>query len=176
MILAATGHRPNKLGNYRDPTLDVRLFKLAYTYLATRMQQLDKTTIGGTRSSIPDLTVISGMALGWDQAWAEAAIELYIPVIAAVPFAGQESVWPPAQRDRYARLLKLCQRVEVITPGVYAPWKMQTRNKWMSDRCDELVALWDGSEGGTANCIRYHRSHHPMKLITNLWSQWKAQQ
>jgi hypothetical protein len=37
-------------------------------------------------------SVISGMALGFDQAHEEAAIELQIPLIAAVPFKGQDDL------------------------------------------------------------------------------------
>jgi uncharacterized phage-like protein YoqJ len=32
---------------------------------------------------------------------------------------------------------------------------MQDRNIWMVDHCDALIAVWDGTSGGTANCVRY---------------------
>ena len=41
----------------------------------------------------PD-AVISGMALGWDQAVARATADLGIPWVAAITFEGQESKWP----------------------------------------------------------------------------------
>lgn len=25
----------------------------------------------------------------------------------------------------------------------------------MVDRCDRLIAVWDGSNGGTGNCVKY---------------------
>jgi hypothetical protein len=77
MILAATGHRPDKLGGY-DLSIYRKLVGLAYSYL---------------RKQTPDV-VISGMALGWDQAVAEAAVKASTPFIAAIPFRGQESKWP----------------------------------------------------------------------------------
>lgn len=155
MILAATGHRPNKLGGYDTKTY-IKLLDLAYKYL------LD------TKPN----SIISGMALGWDTAWAEAGQMLNIPVIAAVPFFGQESVWPKSSQDDYHRVLQNCSDILYICDKGYAPWKMQIRNKYMVDRCDKLIALWDGSNGGTGNCINYANKIN--KKIVNLWEQYNS--
>jgi uncharacterized phage-like protein YoqJ len=48
---------------------------------------------------------------------------------------------------------------------------MQTRNKWMVDHSDMVLSLWDGSAGGTANCIEYAR--HVDKPVVNIWDDWK---
>jgi uncharacterized phage-like protein YoqJ len=32
---------------------------------------------------------------------------------------------------------------------------MQIRNEWMVDRADQVIAIWDGTSGGTANCVEY---------------------
>ncbi|WP_188052008.1 hypothetical protein [Azospirillum sp. Sh1] len=48
---------------------------------------------------------------------------------------------------------------------------MNTRNEWMVDHSDRLLALWDGSQGGTANCVRYARGLG--RPIDNLWSEWE---
>ncbi len=155
MILSATGHRPDKLGGYSSETR-ARLRRLATWFF---------------EANRPDF-VISGMALGWDMAWAEAAIEMHIPVVAAVPFSGQESTWPLASRDRYQQILSQCQRVEIICPGPYGSWKMQERNQWMVDNSDMVIALWDGSDGGTANCVQY--AERLNRQIHNLWPYWSA--
>jgi hypothetical protein len=78
ITIAATGHRPDKLVNQYDEASLARLTEFA----ATCLKQL-----------APDF-VISGMALGWDQAIAEAAVSLDIPLIAEIPFPGQPSRWP----------------------------------------------------------------------------------
>lgn len=156
MILAATGHRPDKLGGYGDDVLD-RLRRGARRYMERR----------GDVS-----TAISGMALGWDTAWAMAAIDLGIPLIAAVPFTGQESRWPEASQVRYRELLGKAARVEIVCAGGYSASKMHKRNEWMVDHCDELVALWDGSDGGTANCVAY--ATFCEKPIDHLWPQWSG--
>lgn len=153
-ILAATGHRPQKLGGY-GAHVDAALRRLAIWFLTTNR---------------PD-KVISGMALGWDMAWSEAAIEMGIPVIAAVPFGGQESAWPSASQDRYWQTLTQCERVEIVCDGTYAAWKMQKRNQWMVDNATHLIALWDGTSGGTANCVNYAQGRIP---VWNLWPYWSS--
>lgn len=102
--------------------------------------------------------MISGMALGIDTLWAKLAIERDTPLIAAIPFNGQESVWPKESRDLYHELLKQAYEIVVIGGDGYSKEKMQKRNEWMVDNCDVLVAVTDDSPGGTANCIKYAKS------------------
>jgi len=143
MIVAFTGHRPDKLGGYKLPNP-------TYLYVC---QEIDKAL----RELKPE-KVISGMALGVDQWAANIAHKLGIPFVAAVPFEGQESAWPQASQKTYRSLIKLATERVVVNEGGYAAWKMQTRNEWMVDRCDQLIAVWDGSPGGTGNCVNYARS------------------
>ncbi|WP_206759019.1 hypothetical protein [Anabaena azotica] len=44
------------------------------------------------------------------------------------------------------------------------------RNEWMVDQCHRLVALHDGSTGGTGNCVNYAKSKKVH--IVNLWKSW----
>lgn len=46
---------------------------------------------------------------------------------------------------------------------------MQLRNKWMVDKSDIVIAVWDGSEGGTNNCVQYATENK--KRIINLWKK-----
>lgn len=154
MILACTGHRPSKLGGYGEGVRE-RLVELASDSLGRLAPE----------------RVITGMALGWDQAVAEAAILRGLPFIAAIPFAGQEKVWPAASQERYRKMLKLAMEVAYVSPPGYAGWKMMERNKWMVYRADVILALWDGSPGGTANCVRYAESVG--KKVVDVWGEWK---
>lgn len=151
MILAITGHRPPKIGGY-DPTAPLRVAVRA----AIRKHLLEFKPEKG----------ISGMALGVDQDFAEECHALDIPFVAAVPFKGQEGAWPEAARAHYDYLLGLAETVVVVRGGGFAAWKMQERNKWMVDRCSHLLAVWDGSSGGTANCVEYAKSQS--KPITRI--------
>ena len=149
-IIAGTGHRPNKLGGYTDYAWQ----RLLLT--AERAIELLEPT-----------TVISGMALGWDQALAMKAHEMGIPFIAAVPFVGQESVWPAQSKQRYYDLLSNAEDVVTVCSGGYSALSMQRRNEWMVDNCDGVLALWDGSSGGTGNCVNYVK--HVKRPMKNAW-------
>lgn len=158
LIVAATGHRPDKLGGY-GPKAQGRVYTLAYEWLECfRPDQL-----------------ISGMALGWDQACAEAALALGIPLIAAIPFEGQESRWPPASQEHYRMLRALATEVRIIAPGGYSPFVMQLRNETMVLWANLILALWDGSAGGTCNCLANARTFGAAKKpIINLWDRYAA--
>ena len=99
--------------------------------------------------------VISGMALGWDTAVAQCAIDRGIGLIAAVPFESQPSRWPQASQNTYQRLLKLAERIEIISYGDYSIEAMQLRNRWIVNYCDRLMALWHQGKSGTKNCVDY---------------------
>ena len=155
MIVAATGHRPHKLGGY-GAEVDGRLRALAQRVIAT----------------LHPTEVISGMALGWDMAWAEAALALGVPLLVAIPFQGQESHWPEESQKRYGGILDQARSVEIVSSGGYAAYKMQIRNEWMVNHCGVLISLWDGSEGGTGNCVAYAR--HKKREMKNVWPIWQA--
>lgn len=153
MIIAGTGHRPDKLGGYGQVAL-VHLVNLAEDWLDENK---------------PDV-VISGMALGWDYALACAALNLGVPFTAAIPFRGQESRWPQESQQNYRLLLGEASDVHYVCEDGYAPWKMQVRNEWMVDNCDIVLAMWNGSPGGTANCVRY--AEKAGKPVVNLWERF----
>lgn len=144
--VAFTGHRPQKLGGFG-----------ARTPIRVRLQQRLTQRLQEIRAVHPELTCISGMALGFDLWAAETCAYLGIAFTAAVPFDGQESRWPPDSQEFYRTLLAKAARIHVVCPGGYAPSKMQRRNMWMMDGCNYYVAAWDGSSGGTKNCIDYAR-------------------
>lgn len=155
MIISATGHRPNKLGGY-SPSAFNKLCAIARAYLLEQQPE----------------GVITGLALGWDQAWAVSALELAIPVHGAVPFEGQESQWPTSSQNLWRQLVAECASVTFVCDPGYAAWKMQKRNEWMVQRCHKVAALWDGTSGGTGNCIAYAREYP--RPIDNLWDRFSA--
>jgi uncharacterized phage-like protein YoqJ len=157
LTAAFTGHRPPKLGGYSEK-VDEQLIALASFIL---------------RETKP-ARVIVGMALGWDINVAYAAIKLHIPVIAAVPFKDQDRVWPEDSRTRYHMILQRCEEVHIVSPGSYASVKMQIRNEWMVDRCDYLISLWNGTHGGTGNCVQYAMQRGTPVL--QLWKEFQQVQ
>jgi len=160
MIIAATGHRPNKIKSYNQE---------AYpgTFSYERLVDLSFQIIKSKKPT----HVISGMSLGFDMAIAQAAIDADVPFIAAVPFEGQESLWPQKTQDYYQALLDKASEIEFISEPGYEKIKMQKRNEWMVNHSDLLVALWDGSKGGTSNCISY--AENKKLPIINYWDIWE---
>ena len=150
-VFSGTGHRPPKLGGYQiQPVL-------------VDFAEMTLIKLGATK-------VISGMALGWDQALAEAAVNLGRPWVAAIPFSGQESKWPQASQDKYHALLAHASDQVLVSQGGYSPQAMQIRNQWMVDNADWVLALWNGSRGGTYNCIQY--ASEQGVSIANVYKPW----
>ena len=167
-IICTAGHRPDKLGGYSDRVLQKTL-KVAHM----------------TIEQLTPVSVVSGMALGWDQMLALAALECDIPFTAAVPLRGFECKWPEKSQEMYHMLLQEAEKVvyvdeeehlkyqrmnKFIRAGMYSATKMQTRNAWMVDHSTRVAALWDGSSGGTFNCIQYARS--VSVPVVNFWEIW----
>lgn len=159
MIVAGTGHRPPKLGGYGEKVYE----------------QLVELAIWALRSFVnPPTQVISGMAIGWDQALAEAAIHHGMPLVAAIPCIGQELRWPAEAQARYHYILSRASEKHLVSNIHYQPWVMHRRNMWMVDRANVMLALWDGSQGGTSNCLEYAKVKRVP--ILNLWRPWLTRQ
>lgn len=155
LIVSGTGHRPDKLGGYSDEAFE-KLVKIAESGL----------------KRIKVTEVISGMALGWDMALAQAAINLGIPFRAAIPFKGQELMWIKKSQDYYNELLSKATEVVIVCEGGYSASKMQIRNEWMVNNSDVVYAMYNGDKfGGTYNCVTYAEKQN--KIIINLYNKFK---
>ena len=102
---------------------------------------------------------ICGMALGCDLYFAEAVLALRrhhadITLEAAIPCPGQDHAWAPDQRERYRRILEACD-YETMVQDHYGPGCMQRRNRYMVDHSSLVIAVYDGSSGGTRQTLEY---------------------
>lgn len=145
-----TGHRPEKLPFFseEDP-LCVEL-----------KEKLEKTV----RKLIADgaYAFYSGMALGVDMWAAELVLELKkefpdITLTAVVPCPEQADKWSLEHRERYQGILERCDKVITTSPH-YVKGCMMKRNKALVDLCDIIIAVFDGSKGGTMNTVNYAKS------------------
>ena len=59
----------------------------------------------------------------------------------------------------------------MVCTGEYHVTKMQIRNERMVDDSDLVLAFYDGSTGGTHNCIRYAQRQH--KSVMNVYRSWE---
>lgn len=152
MKIAITGHRPNKLGNDYDLTSPL-IRQIRYKILE-ELEEQKRILIKLNKGE--KLTLITGMALGIDTLFAQIAIEFKIPFIAAIPCRGQTMRWPITSITKHSEIISnsLCT-VHYVSDKLYTPDCMQKRNQWMVDNCDILIAVWDGTLGGTANCVKY---------------------
>ena len=162
MIYGFTGHRPPKLGGYGKEAQQ-KLYNFAHHTIRKHLDIcLDKTIVG--------------MAQGWDMSVAQACFILNVPYIAAVPYPGQELVWPALEtRNLYRELLHSAERVVYVSEstGGNAARALQLRNQWIVDHSDKLIALWDGYKiGGTWNCVKY--AGFKKKEVVNVWKDWEA--
>lgn len=147
MKVSVTGHRPDKLGreyNYKGPITNFLVRTLEH-YIETH-----------------DITDwYQGMAIGFDQISALVAIRKKLRLHAAIPFEGQESMWPQSSQQLYHKILSKIEKedIHILFGKGYTGWKMQKRNEWMvnqlTDPNDELIGCWNGTNGGTKNCLNY---------------------
>lgn len=161
MKIAFTGHRPNKLNN------DYEFTSPLMQWIKSQIQDYVANLIYPKPNE--EHLIITGMALGIDTLAAQIAIEMNIPFMAAIPFKGQESKWPMRSQHTYLHLLQQAKIISVcdiertmtyeeyikLEKGMYLSSKFQKRNEFMVDTCDTLIAVWDETPGGTANCITY---------------------
>jgi uncharacterized phage-like protein YoqJ len=138
MILGITGHRPQKLeGGFGN----------------TMMREAIRTALVREFMRLRPESIITGMALGVDQWAAEVAIAHCIPFMAAIPFANQDKTWPEDARAKYRSLLCKANGTMIVSPGEYSIQSMHRRNAWIVEESNALLAVWDGSVGGTSACV-----------------------
>jgi uncharacterized phage-like protein YoqJ len=100
---------------------------------------------------------ITGGAYGLDSHAARFALDHSIPLWLVLPFPAKIlcARWPSGDaRDLLFRSVRDCAKLSVVSP-VFSMASYQCRNEFMVDAADVLAAFFDGSQGGTANCVRY---------------------
>lgn len=155
MNIAVTGHRPRKLYGYN-------LSAPEYTILKEKF----KTILKKNKAT----TAYTGMALGADIVFANAVLDLKkegidIRLVAVLPCANQDKKWSKKDQKRYQEVLQAADEVMQLSVEEYSPELMKARNRWLVDHADMLIAVWDGSNSGTSNCIRYAISKIPVYRI-----------
>lgn len=148
MTCCFTGHRPEKLPwGYHEEDERCKALKL-------RIYDAVEAAYGeGMRR------FICGMARGCDMYCAEAVLMLRekhpdVVLEAAVPFAGQGDSWAEEQSLRWKSILERCDAVTVLQES-YTPDCMHRRNRYMVDHSSLVIAVYDGSDGGTRRTLEY---------------------
>lgn len=143
-----TGHRPEKLPwGYDESSPDCIALK---RQLARALEELYRR---GFRH------FIGGMAQGCDLYFAEAALALReehpdLVVEAAIPCPSQSKNWREEDKARYQCILERCN-LETVVQQYYTQGCMLRRDRYMVDRSALLLAVYNGSSGGTRYTINY---------------------
>lgn len=104
---------------------------------------------------------ITGMACGVDTWAAEELLKIKaehseIKLICAVPFKGAEKNRTPEQQESFLQILSKADDVVYICKK-YRRWCFFARDEWMVDRASRVIAVFNGTHGGTEhtlNCAR----------------------
>ncbi len=146
MILAITGHRPEKA-------------------IEAAVRSEYRRTFEEVRPS----AVICGMASGVDLWAGTEAVRAGFPVWAAKPWKGHKP--RKADAELYAEVIEAASRIVNVNESetYLGPWLYQARNEWMVDNATHVLAFWDGSPGGTKNCVDYCAPSRGDKPVRNLW-------
>ena len=116
---------------------------------------------------------ISGMALGCDLYFCEAALELRdhhpgVTVEAAIPCEDQCARWRERDRNRYFSLVERCN-YETMVQYRYTAGCMQRRDRYMVDHSGLLIAAYDGMTlGGTMYTLTYAMRQKQKTVILDI--------
>ncbi len=146
--LCFTGHRPQKLiyGFNENHEMCVRLKDRIMIEIKQKIEEgID--------------TFLCGMAIGTDIWCGETVVELRkeyqnIRLIACIPHIGQEEMWNEDYKERYRELLRHADE-KIIISDHYTKDCMQLRNRYMVDHSSNMIAVFNGQEGGTKTTIEY---------------------
>ena len=107
---------------------------------------------------------ISGMALGVDMIAAEIVLELKkkyqdITLECAIPCETQANKWTEKYRDRYFSIIEMSDK-ETLLQTHYTADCMHKRNRYMVDKSDYIIAVWNGSPSGTGKTVLYAKENN----------------
>lgn len=102
------------------------------------------------------------MAIGFDMICAETVIQLKqkysdIKIVGALPCKNQDSKWPPKYRERYHNLLGQLDHIRCLYNKFNGAECMMERNRYMVNNSSLMIALFNGTPGGTQQTIDYAR-------------------
>ena len=107
-----------------------------------------------------DVVALSALAEGADTLFAEAALELGVPLEIVRPFAGYaDDFATTTSHSRYYALVAGARRETRLPFTAASVDAYEAAMRWVVRACDVLVAAWDGSSprgrAGTAEAIAY---------------------
>lgn len=159
-ICCFTGHRPSKFTfKYNEAHAD-----------CVRLKEMLKEQIVQAINEGYNY-FISGGALGLDIWAAETCLELkkqypHIMLEMAIPCDGQELTWPKESQKRYQKVLGEADVCYWVTREKFEdnPSVMLVRDVYMVNKSSLIIAMFDGSKGGTKHTFDYAKA-----MGINIW-------
>lgn len=148
--VAVTGHRPHRIPARQRPWVQDKLGYVTDKLVGERGMEV----------------ALSGLAMGTDQWFAEAALTTGARVWGYSPYPEQDARWPQIWQDRRRRIIDTAERVEYLAAN-YSNAHLFGRNTWLIRDADALVCVADTSRttGGTISALRQARDRIPIVLI-----------
>jgi hypothetical protein len=151
-----------------------------HTVGITGHQYLPDQAIGFVKDGIADVlhrfhgafVGISSLAIGTDQLFAEAVLQVNGQLHAVIPCHGYEATFADdATLQAFRRLLESAEIVETLAYDHPSEDAFLAAGYRVVELSDILIAVWDGLEakgkGGTADVVRYARGHQ--KELFVIW-------
>lgn len=159
--IAFTGHRPDKLGGYEwDSTQNLKIMERLKSIILD--YQADTYIFGGAMG----IDMMAFHICYKNKSQLQCALQV------AIPFEQQCKYYKNFYQCLYRRQ---CARADQLIyvdelpryEGVTFKEKLQKRNQYMVDHADLIIAVWNGSNSGTKNCIDYAKKRNKPIVILN---------
>ena len=150
MYCCFTGHRPYSIGIKKENIENLKKV----------LEEVIDTAIFDGYTNF-----YCGMAQGIDTYAAQILIEKMkenplLHLHAALPCPEQDREWTDEEKKLYAEILSFASTKTIVSP-FYTKTCMLTRNRFMVDNSERVIAVWNGSmRGGTAYTVRYAKSQN----------------
>lgn len=148
MNVCFTGHRPKDFGGWNAPAPQHVL-----DWLEEKIDNLIKLK--------GNVNFISGAAQGIDQWAAEIVLRKKeenknVRLTMAMPYNDFGDNWPTTAKMHLNSINNKADKVVYVHKGSYTDsYLLQMRNEWMVNHSQLVLAVWNGSLGGTRNCVMY---------------------
>ena len=144
-----TGHRPQNLPQGFNEK-DKRCLKIK--------KQLKIEIVKAIKNGYT--TFISGMALGFDIICAEMVLALkqkysQIRLIGAIPCKTQDAFWKEKDKQRYKKVIEKLDNIRCLYDNYIGYECMFERNRFMINNSSLVIALYNGTSGGTKKTLEY---------------------
>lgn len=149
-----TGHKPEKIKE------DINIIK------ANLAKEIRKAIDLGYD------TFITGMADGVDIWAAEIVLEIKeqndnIKLICAVAYNGTEKERTLEKQEKFHDILGRSDGIEYMNRK-FATWVFFARDEWMVDRASYVIAVFNGTSGGTEHTLKYAEKKERTIVYVNM--------